>query len=341
MNEDLFRNNFEVDRYCSQVSLTSLSFLSSGDPKLHKFAFESVSSLDEENYGSIFAETAVYSKMMLLHKHFTESIYSRPKQQIANVSIEEFNTTAAVQLYNSRKDNSVATLPFSGWIVQALIEWNKDGSQMSIDRVYTHPLERKEIERTLDGQDCDHDQTAVEVYLHETLLTPKSKFSFDLNDFPSTLIIPATGGIAMSVFCHKNGSEDESLNFAYTCVPKKYTVGQLTCASVVANDTSSEVRSQVRVERSVGDAKPDYWEKIRAEMGQLWDTWKVLVPDIFSCTASVAGCDMCFYFLGTYNYSVVPAACLGGCTINTVDSCTSVVTNSLLNTVKKITGDKD
>jgi hypothetical protein len=193
----------------------------------------------------------------------------------------------------------------------------------------------------LDGQDCDHSQTAVEVYLHETLLTPKSKFSFDLNDFPSTLIIPATGGIAMSVFCHKNGSEDESLNFAYTCVPKKYTVGQLTCASVVANDTSSEVRSQVRVERSIGDEKPDYWEKIRAEMGQLWDTWKVLVPDIFSCTASVAGCDMCFYFLGTYNYSVVPAACLGGCTINTVDSCTSVVTNSLLNTVKKITGDKD
>jgi hypothetical protein len=37
----------------------------------------------------------------------------------------------------------------------------------------------------------------------------------------------------------------------------------------------------------------------------------------------------------------VPAACLGGCTINTVDSCTGVVGSSLLNTIKKITGDKE
>ena len=333
----MLRKNRDLERYCSEISLTSISFLSSGSQELYRVAFDRVVEGDQDLFGSVFAEAAAYSKMMLLHKSFTESIYTRPNQPDA--AAEEQKVTTAVHLFSPTENSPVKTLPFSGWVVQALVTWNKDGSGMELERVYTHPLEKQEIVRALKGRKCDQDETSVEIFLHETVLTPKSQFAFPLSSFPKTLIIPATGGIAMKVDCM---SDDEPLSLAYTCVPKKFTVGQLTC-SVMTNFTKDdpEVEPGHRSQRSVEPDQPDYWANIRGDMGKLWTDWKKLVPDIFSCSASVAGCDMCFYFLGTYNYSVVPAACLGGCTINTVDSCTGVVMNSLLNTVKKLTGDKD
>jgi len=225
-----------VERYCSQISLTSISFLSSGDSRLHKVAFERVEK-DLQNHGSIFAETAVYAKMMLLHKHFTERLNEKPSQPRLNSSESKPEIITAVQLFSSKEENPIVILPFSGWIVQALISWSKNSSEMIFERVYTHPLEKKEIDRTLNGQNCDPENSTVEIYLHETLLTPKSQFSFELASFPSTLIIPATGGIAMSIHCQKLDEGANALNFAYTCVPRKFTVGQLTCAAM-ANDTS-------------------------------------------------------------------------------------------------------
>ncbi len=256
-----------MERYCAQISLTSISFLSSGDPRLHKVAFEKVEK-DLENHGSIFAETAVYAKMMLLHKHFTERLTEKPTQPRLNNSDSNPEIITAVQLFSSKEENPIVILPFAGWIVQAMISWSKNSSEMILDRVYTHPLEKKEIDRTLNGQNCDPEKTTVEIYLHETLLTPKSQFTFGLDTFPSTLIIPATGGIAMSIQCQR--PEEETLNFAYTCVPRKFSVGQLTCAAMT-NNSMLEIQTPSRVERSIGEAeekevkdqKPDFWVKIR------------------------------------------------------------------------------
>ncbi len=65
-------------------------------PELYHAAMDRVSKPDPENYGSLFAEAAVYSKMMLLHKRFTESIYSRPSQK--NAAVSDRRLTTAVQV---------------------------------------------------------------------------------------------------------------------------------------------------------------------------------------------------------------------------------------------------
>ena len=51
-----------------------------------------------------------------------------------------------------------------------------------------------------------------------------------------------------------------------------------------------------------------------------------------SCGASVAGCDFCFYFLATYNVSAGPSACVGGCSLGTFGSCSSLVGTSIIKT---------
>jgi hypothetical protein len=58
-------------------------------------------------------------------------------------------------------------LPVQGWIVQALATWNVDGSDMSVDRVYTHPLDKKEIDRALDSHGCDPELTTLDIFLHQ------------------------------------------------------------------------------------------------------------------------------------------------------------------------------
>ena len=242
-----------MERYCAQISLTSISYLSSGDPRLYKLAFDRVER-GQENYGSVFSEAAVYAKMMLLHKEFTDRLNPKPTQLQFNISSPEPETITAVQMFNSKKESSVMTLPLSGWTIQALIKCGQDISSMTLERIYTHPLEKNEIDRALKDQSCDPNSTTVQIYLHETLLTPKSEFTFGLENFPKTIIIPATGGIAMSINCPREHTKDGALNFAYTCVPKKYTVGQLTCA-VRANDTMLENQDPPRVQRSVGDEK--------------------------------------------------------------------------------------
>ena len=204
----------------------------------------------------MFVETAAYSKMMTLHKSFTESIYLRPSHQ--NVDISERRITAAVQLFNAVIGNPIKTLPYTGWTVQALIVWSEEGSVMTLDRVFTHPLDKKEIDRALKGKQCEPSLTSIEIYLHDTLLTPKSRFSYTLDQFPDTIIIPASGGIAMSVDCQSN-LDEIALNFAFTCVPKKYTVGQLTCA-MMSNSTDPDAVAVTR----------DHYYKPNLALIQLW-----------------------------------------------------------------------
>ena len=60
--------------------------------------------------------------------------------------------------------------------------------------------------------------------------------------------------------------------------------------------------------------------------------WSKLTPDVFSCTASVVGCDFCIYYLSTYNLTATPAACIGGCSLGTFGSCSKLVANSIVET---------
>ena len=60
--------------------------------------------------------------------------------------------------------------------------------------------------------------------------------------------------------------------------------------------------------------------------------WKKLLPSTIGCMASVAGCDFCYYFLATYNMSLTPAACNGGCSLSVVGSYTALVTDSVAKT---------
>lgn len=134
--------------------------------------------------------------------------------------------------------NPIKTVPYTGWTVQALVSWSEEGNRMTLDRVYTHPLDKKEIDRALKGKNCEQCSTSLDIYLHDTLLTPQLKFSYTLDRFPDTMIIPASGGIAMAVDCQPADPAEAALNLVYTCMPKKYTVGKLTCA-VMANTTTT------------------------------------------------------------------------------------------------------
>jgi hypothetical protein len=73
-----------------------------------------------------------------------------------------------------------------------------------------------------------------------------------------------------------------------------------------------------------------------------WDAfgvWDALVPVVLSCTRSFAGCDFCLYFFATYNASVHPNVCFGGCALGTVGSCTLLVGQAIQETYKLIKND--
>merc|ERR1711935_291258 len=57
--------------------------------------------------------------------------------------------------------------------------------------------------------------------------------------------------------------------------------------------------------------------------------WKDLLPSAVGCFTSVAGCDFCYYFLATYNLSLSPASCNGGCSLSVVGSCTALLSDSI------------
>ena len=73
-------------------------------------------------------------------------------------------------------------------------------------------------------------------------------------------------------------------------------------------------------------------QSIGSELGQVMGSWEELLPSILGCYGSVAGCDYCFYFLSTYNLSVVPSACSSGCSFAVFGSCVSLITESFTNT---------
>ena len=164
-----------------------------------------------------------------------------------------------------------------------------------------------------------------------------------VDEFPEkALILPATGGISLELDCVRKENITKSYKNLYTCVPKQYDVGNLTCMSfrnkLGYGSSSKNKRSMRKLTHSINQYfNLTHFSKLIKENSSnaiavaLKNTRKLL-PNIMSCGASVAGCDYCMYFLTTYNLTVSPAACVGGCSLGTFASCSSLVGTSIVNT---------
>ena len=77
-------------------------------------------------------------------------------------------------------------------------------------------------------------------------------------------------------------------------------------------------------------------EKAREVFSDAFSAWGRLLPSAMKCGGSVAGCDFCLYFFATYNVSAHPNVCVGGCSLSTVGSCTSLIGTSITETYNLI-----
>ena len=161
------------------------------------------------------------------------------------------------------------------------------------------------------------------------MILPSTSLAFrDLNEVPDVLILPAQKGISVSMQC------DQKQAMTVHCVPKKFNQGSLTCS--LASGSPSIAASVVKSKRSavVKDSNlislKTLWQDLNKNTRPIWSS---LAPEIFSCTTSIAGCDFCFYYLSTYNLSVAPAACVGGCSLGAFGSCSKLISSSLIKTL--------
>ena len=65
------------------------------------------------------------------------------------------------------------------------------------------------------------------------------------------------------------------------------------------------------------------------ELGEVVEAWAALVPGVVGCGVSLLACDFCHHFLGSYNRTVTPRVCQGGCTAAVVGACTAPILTSL------------
>jgi hypothetical protein len=95
--------------------------------KIESFSAETDFLQFPEISGSVFAEAAVYAKMQLLHKEFTETIYSRPIRQ--NVAASGLRITTAVQLFSPKnqvgKDQKTHTCTYIHTCVNIRLFWGQ------------------------------------------------------------------------------------------------------------------------------------------------------------------------------------------------------------------------
>merc|ERR1719229_1587624 len=88
-------------------------------------------------------------------------------------------------------------------------------------------------------------------------------------------------------------------------------------------------------EREVDPLSP-LMARTREVFSEAFSAWGRLVPSALSCGGSIAGCDFCLYFFATYNVSAHPNVCVGGCSLSTIGSCSSLVGTSMMETYKLI-----
>ena len=291
----------------------------------------------------------VFYKSALTTTHTSRNIFETLKNEFRSTSNTCSISTAAKLTYKPENDE-VQIVPDLGiWMIQGFVRVH--GSlRTSYDPLYTHPMERSELVKVLNSlpqrnEDKGCNETNISLWSHSTPFTPETIFKFStIKQFPKkALVLPATGGISITIECiNRTKNETKIYNSVYACVPKQYDVGNLTCMTLKNHLNGDHISRTRRKSRALSTTINEFFNlthfsKIIKENSShamtiaLKNTRKLL-PNIMSCGASVAGCDYCMYFLTTYNLTVSPAACVGGCSLGTFASCSSLVGTSFVNT---------
>ncbi len=108
------------------------------------------------------------------------------------------------------------------------------------------------------------------------------------------------------------------------CVPHKFNQGNFTCELSYTASTASAETSQPQLTQTPEGGAAELYPAVSSpsitntkrqataedaedvSLKKLRKVWTSLIPDVFGCTASVAGSDFSFYYLATYNLSVDP-----------------------------------
>ena len=282
-------------------------------------------------------------------KYSSRDVFQKLKDIIEKSWYSSISSVTAVTLSYKPRKEEVRIIPGLGsWFIKGFVIMRGD-NQPTYQHLYTHPMDKSELTRAIDSfkedkriKQCSN--VNISIWSHATLFTPETVFKFqNLDEFPQkALILPATGGVSLRIDCQKENDESEMYSSYYGCVPKQYDVGNLTCTSIRGKFLDDSNLSQARIKRSLGHTINTYFnfthfnrlikENSPSTIGIALKNTRKLLPNIMSCGASVAGCDYCMYFLTTYNLTVSPAACVGGCSLGTFASCSSLIGTSFVNT---------
>ena len=355
VEDEAVLNDLEMSArdFAQHTSLTTLSFMASTDTleavEMLKRSMDRDLSLyrhqqlppHRERKAASSAQTYLrakaYSLVYSLHKSFTTSVLFQKsikdtlKNDTTTTSEKDGTMVLASLAFHGKRPQ---ILPLTNWMVSHLITFRNNpptesdpmfdtSTNVTVEAVHTYPLPRKELQGLMGGglerpsEECVRPR--IRLWLHPSIIMPQVSLEFnDFNQIPEMMVLPAQKGISVTFECSAKASIS-----AY-CIPTKFNRGQLTCK------LASEVGGpSIAASRSKRSAAAAIFENFKKDVKPLWSA---LTPDVFSCTASVAGCDFCMYYLGTYNLTAPPAACIGGCSLSTFGSCSKLVVNSFVKT---------
>merc|ERR1712130_306632 len=343
--EDDIRANLRGRKMTSQISLTTLSFLGNDDSEMthtelrNNFLNEEFQK--DEIKGTVYEEYLAYEAMVKLHKAFRE--HQRNTDMDFSSSIDRFfgfknNSSKKQEMFAAmflmpEGGDEVYFIPRLKWLVEGIVTVSE--SSAYYEEVATSPLTKSELKSIhLDKrQDCL--SPTITINILPTMFLPKTELSYTLDTFPTALILPIGEGVGLALHC-------ADAQYTFTCRPTATKDRELACISSKSQSTNSkhkrevtrdtEGKSPAAQNATIEENKKALIETASDGFEDVIGHWKDLLPSAFTCFASVAGCDFCYYFLGTYNISLSPAACSGSCSLSVVGSCTGLMTESISNT---------
>merc|ERR1719422_880367 len=344
--EDDIRANFRGRKMTSQISLTTLSFLGHDDSEMthtelrNNFLNEAFQK--DEIKGTVYEEYLAYEAMVKLHKAFRE--HQRNTDIDFSTSIDRFfgfknNSSKRQEMFAAmflmpEGGDEVYFIPRLKWLVEGIVTVSESSAYYK--EVATSPLTKSELKSIhLDKrQDCL--SPTITINILPTIFLPKTELSYTLDTFPTALILPIGEGVGVAIHC-------ADAQYTFTCRPTATTDRELACITSKSQSTTNskhkrevtrdtEGKSSAAQNATIEENKKALIETASDGFEDVIGHWKDLLPSAFTCFASVAGCDFCYYFLGTYNISLSPAACSGSCSLSVVGSCTGLMTESISNT---------
>ena len=311
--------------------------------------------LHSSGRGSLYLEALAYETIckiyQVFHKsslttHISKQTFEALQDTFGHKTNECLKSTAASLTYKPTNEGVKIVPDLGNWMVHGFVTI-RDKLRTNYQPLYTHPMIRSELTKILTslnqedkGMECVHPN--ITLWAHKTILTPETTFRFGrMNEFPETaLVLPATGGLSLELHCTDRNNRTDS--HFYACVPRQYDVGNLTCMTFIDNSSRKHLSRHKRNSRSLSQIISNYFNLTHFSnlfnknsshaISVALKKTRNLLPSIMGCGASVAGCDYCMYFLTTYNLTVSPAACVGGCSLGTFASCSALVGTSFVNT---------